>query len=224
MIDHWQINVHEDLYIKNPLDSTLGKKIIQESILLIDKLGFEQFTFKKLATKIHSTEASIYRYFSNKHLLLTYLVSWYWEWVSSLIAKNTEEIQNPKDQLQVIIHSLVFATVENPMVEYVNESILHDVVIAEGMKVYHTKQVDDENEKGYFLSYNKLSNQISAIITEVNADFQYPYALSTSLLEMCNNHIYFSKHIPQLTEIKDEESSLNEVEKMLNYFLSKLLS
>ena len=65
-----KIVLNEGLYVKEPQDSELGRKIIKHSILLIDKLGFESFTFKKLANEIQSTEASIYRYFENKHLLL----------------------------------------------------------------------------------------------------------------------------------------------------------
>lgn len=224
MNEQIELQIHEDLFIKNPLGSKLGKRIIQESIILINELGFEQFTFKKLANKIESTETSIYRYFANKHLLLSYLVSWYWEWVSFLIMKNTKEISDVHEQLAITIHSLVFATVENPMVEYVNESILHNLVIAESAKVYHTKEVDAENEKGYFLSYNKLSHQISSVLLGVNPTFKYPDALATTILEMCNNQIYFAKHLPELTEVSTNNNQLVEVEGMLNYFLDKLLA
>ena len=85
-----KISLNEGLYLKDPQASELGRKIINHSILMIDELGFEQFTFKKLASEIKSTEATIYRYFKNKHILLIYLVSWYWEWVSFLIKKNTQ--------------------------------------------------------------------------------------------------------------------------------------
>ena len=44
-----QIKLNEKLYLRDPQDTELGRKIIQESILLIDELGFENFTFKKLA-------------------------------------------------------------------------------------------------------------------------------------------------------------------------------
>jgi len=91
-----KISLNEGLYIKEPQDSLLGRKIIKNSILLIDKFGFESFTFKKLADKINSTEASIYRYFENKHLLLLYLVNWYWEWVNYLININTLNIDDPR--------------------------------------------------------------------------------------------------------------------------------
>ena len=78
-------NIEKMIYLRNPQETSLGKKIIQHSILLIDKIGFESFNFKKLSQEINCTEASIYRYFENKHLLLIYLTSWYCEWVSYLI-------------------------------------------------------------------------------------------------------------------------------------------
>ncbi|MDO9161670.1 MAG: TetR/AcrR family transcriptional regulator, partial [Methylococcaceae bacterium] len=57
-----QIKMNEKLFLRDPEQSELGKKIIQESIQLIYKNGFEAFTFKKLAIDIGSTEAGIYRY------------------------------------------------------------------------------------------------------------------------------------------------------------------
>ena len=90
------ISLSSKLYVRDPQETTLGKKIIKESIVLIDQIGFEAFTFKKLAKKMESTEASMYRYFENKHMLLLYLVSWYWEWVGFLIDVNIKNIVDPK--------------------------------------------------------------------------------------------------------------------------------
>lgn len=219
----FKISLNDGLYLKEPQDSILGRNIIHNSILLIDEHGFEAFTFKKLALEINSTEASIYRYFENKHLLLLYLVNWYWEWVNALIIINTMNVEDPKRKLKIIIHSLVSASEDNPGVEYVNESILHNIVIAEGGKTYHTKEVDDENSKGFFISYKNLATAVSKVISEINPDFKYPFALATNLFEMSNNHIYFAKHLPRLTDISIKENDLNEVEKMLNYFVDKLL-
>ena len=58
-----QIAVDEKLFLKDPNSSELGKKIVKHSIELIDKIGFESFTFKKLALEIGATEPSVYRYF-----------------------------------------------------------------------------------------------------------------------------------------------------------------
>jgi AcrR family transcriptional regulator len=90
------MQLNERLYLKNPQDTKLGKKIIQYSIILIDEIGFEAFTFKKLAERISSTEASVYRYFENKHRLLVYLLFCYWEWIKFSIDYNTMNIEDPK--------------------------------------------------------------------------------------------------------------------------------
>lgn len=219
-----KISLNKGLYIKEPQYSKLGRNIIQNSILLIDEFGFEAFTFKKLAKKINSTEASIYRYFENKHLLLLFLVNWYWEWVSYLIQINTININDSRNKLRIIIHSFVSASKDNPSVDYVNESKLHNIVIAEGGKAYHTKDVDDENLKGFFSSYKNLANLVSQVISNVNPSFEYPFALATNLFEMSNNQIYFAKHLPRLTDVSVKENDVQEVEKMLNYFVDKLLT
>lgn len=61
-----KIQINSKLFVKDPETSALGKKIIQESILLIDEIGFDDFTFKKLGEKIGSNESSIYRYFEKQ--------------------------------------------------------------------------------------------------------------------------------------------------------------
>ena len=45
------ISLNERLYLRDPQRTALGKKIINHSILLIDELGFEASTFKKLAKR-----------------------------------------------------------------------------------------------------------------------------------------------------------------------------
>jgi len=133
-------------------------------------------------------------------------------------------ISEPKTKLKIIIHSFIFASEENPSVEYVNESKLHNIFISEGGKAYHTKAVDDENSKGFYSSYKQLANSVSQVISEINSEFKYPFSLATNLFEMSNNHIYFARHLPRLTDISVVKEDLKEAEKMLNYFADKLLS
>lgn len=218
-----KIPLNEGLSLREPRDSKLGRNIIEYSIILIEAHGFEAFNFKKLAKEIKSTEASIYRYFENKHLLLLYLLNWYWEWVNYLIMINTKNITDPKKKLQIIIHSIVAASEENPIVSFVNENKLHNIVIAEGSKPYHTKAVDEENSKGFFVSYKNLTKTVSEVISEINPNFKYPYALATNLFEMSQNHIYFAEHLPRLTDISQNENKIEAVEHMINYFANKLL-
>ena len=66
--------INEKIFLRNPENSEVGRLMVKKAIDLIYDLGFEQFTFKKLALDINSTEATIYRYFENKHRLLLYIL------------------------------------------------------------------------------------------------------------------------------------------------------
>jgi hypothetical protein len=54
ILNNLKIQVNSKIYVKDPETSTLGKKIIEHSILLINEIGFEEFTFKKLGELIGS--------------------------------------------------------------------------------------------------------------------------------------------------------------------------
>jgi hypothetical protein len=89
-------SIHSDLYLKNPESTALGKKIVCNSIVMIDALGFEKFTFKKLGEHIGSNESSVYRYFESKHALLVYLISWYWSWTEYKLIIATKKHTIPR--------------------------------------------------------------------------------------------------------------------------------
>lgn len=219
-----KFDICSSMYSKDPQETDLGKKILEHSILMIDEIGFEAFTFRKLAARIGSAEKSIYRYFENKHLLLLFLTSWYWEWVHYLIYINLKNISDPQKKLEIAIKNLVKATSENPMNKYINENVLHKVVIKEGGKSYHIKSVDEENKAGLFLSYKSLVQLIAEIIHEINPKFAYCKSLASNLFEMSNNQIYFAEHLPKLTSLKQNKNLNDDLIVMLNLFASKLLS
>ena len=97
---------NEAIYLKNPEDSVLGKKIIKFSIDLIYKIGFENFTFKKLAMEIGTTEASVYRYFENKYRLLLYITNWYWFYINFIIDFRLQNIEDSVQKIKLIIEIL----------------------------------------------------------------------------------------------------------------------
>ena len=100
------IKINTKVFKKDPLSSDLGGDILRNSVELIEELGFEDFTFRKLAARIGSTEASVYRYFENKHNLLAYLTMWYWSWMEYRIFVTTLNIDDPKVQLERAIKCL----------------------------------------------------------------------------------------------------------------------
>ena len=219
-----ELEVNDKLFLRNPQRSTLGRKILRHSVLLIDELGFERFTFRKLAERIGSAETSIYRYFENKHYLLIYLLNWYWEWMKFRVDFKTNHIDEPTQRLKEAISCIVDTTKRNTSVDFIDEDVLHRLVVTEGTKAYHSKEVDAQNRDGFFLSYKSLSGKLADIIAEVNPVFPYPRALASNLLEMANNHVYFALHLPRLTEVSEEEKDITgQVVGLLTFFAFQLL-
>jgi len=218
-----KIRVNPRLFLRDPQESKLGKKMIEQGIELIDAIGIEKFTFKKLATKMESTEASIYRYFENKHFFLVYLVSWYWEWVNFRIEFNSMNIEDPKRKLKITIRTIVDTIRLATPVEYIDRDLLHRIVVKEGIKAYHINQVEEENKKGFFSAYKNLNQKIASIIKAVNPKFPYPKTLASNLLEMASNHTYFAEHLPSLTDIELKEGKMQPLEDMLEYFVFRII-
>ncbi len=203
-----QIKMNQKLFLRNPEQTELGKKIIQHSIEVINKNGFESFTFKKLAEDINSTEAGIYRYFENKHKLLMYITAWYWSWLEYRIMIYTLNVKDPVVKLKKVIQ-LLAATVEDDInTSYINEHNLHQIIIAEGSKAYLTKHVSEDNKDQFFKPYKDLCAKVGEIILECNPAYKYPKSLSSTIIEMAHFQIFFMHNLPALTDFgKDKDES-----------------
>lgn len=210
LLPNVSIPINESIYEKDPQFSNLGKRILKGSIELIDEIGFEHFTFKKLSIKIHSSEASIYRYFQSKHKLLLYLMSWYWGWMEYRLIFSVNNIKEPRERLKISIRLLTQDIEQDGNYEYINEALLHHIVIAESSKVYLVKEVDEENKEGAFLSYKSLVQRVSDIIIELNSEFKYPHMLVSTIIEGAHHQRYFAEHLPRLTDIVKGEDSIVE--------------
>ncbi|MEC4003682.1 TetR/AcrR family transcriptional regulator [Flavobacterium sp. SUN052] len=214
------IPVNEKLYVKNPESSELGKKIIENSILLIDAIGFENFTFKKLGERIGSNESSLYRYFESKHKLLLYLSSWYWGWMEYRLVFDTNNITNPLEKLKIAIKLVTEEVIDDSDTLHVNEAILYKIIVSEFTKTLHTKEVDEENKIGYFLVYKRVINRIIAIINEVNPDYAFAKSLASSIVEGALHQHFLKNHLKTITNCNENNSPsdfyINMIEKILN--------
>ncbi len=196
------LKLNENLYIRDPQNTELGQKILQQSVKMIDQLGFELFTFKKLAKEIGSTEASVYRYFENKHRLLIYLMDWYWTWLEHRIDFNIQNVKDAKEQLRICIGLLSEQKIFDPSFAFIYEPALQRIVISEFDKAYLTKQVDVDNKEGLFLSYKSICKKVADIISKINSNYKHPNTLVSTMMLACNHQVFYTQHLPSLTNLK----------------------
>jgi AcrR family transcriptional regulator len=218
---HVQITIDPALYTRNPETTELGRNIVSKSIEMIDELGFEKFTFKKLGVAINSNESSIYRYFDSKHTLLVYLTSWYWSWVEYKLVFSTTNVSNPEVKLESALALITKDATQDSAISYVNEMLLHRIIISESSKAYHTKDVDKENAKGYYKTYKRVVQRISDIVLEINPAYAFPHMLISTVIEGAHHQRYFSKHLPALTNV---EEGLNTIEKFYTDMVFKAIN
>ncbi|MCH3882104.1 MULTISPECIES: TetR/AcrR family transcriptional regulator [Tenacibaculum] len=194
-----KISVPEKIFIKNPETSDLGKRIIENSILLINEIGFENFTFKKLGVKIGSNESSIYRYFESKHKLLLYLSSWYWAWLEYQLVMETFSISNNEEKLEKAIIVITRTVKEDSKFSHINETVLYKIMVSESSKSFLTKEVDNENRDGYFEVYKRLITRLKEIILAVKPNYTFALSLASTILEGALHQHYLKDHFPSIT-------------------------
>ena len=220
ILSNLKIQVNEKIYVKNPETSPLGKKILEQSILLIDEIGFDNFTFKKLGEKIGSNESSIYRYFENKHKLLVYLFSWYWSWMEYKLVFATTNILDPKEKLKKAITIVTEKVIDNSNTEHINKTILNNIIIAEFTKTLHTKEVDQENKEDFFLIYKRVINRMAEIVNEVNPKHAYAKSLISTIVAGSLHQHFLTEHLKTITDCNDKVSTtqfyLNLTENILS--------
>lgn len=199
LLGNMKIQINENIYVKDPETSALGKKILKESVLLINEIGFENFTFKKLGDKISSNESSVYRYFENKHKLMVYLSSWYWSWMEYKLVFGIANIASAHEKLDKAIAIVTDKIEDDASTAHIDESILNKIIIAEFSKTLHTKEVDEENKQGFFIIYKRVINRIVGLVNEVSPQYKYAKSLVSTVVEGALHQHFIKDHLKTIT-------------------------
>ena len=218
LLSNLKIAVPEKIYVKDPESSALGKRIIEHSIVLINDIGFDAFTFKKLGTLIGSNESSIYRYFESKHKLLLYLSSWYWAWIEYQLVFETHSL-NPSDKLVKAIEIVTRTIKEDSNFSHINEVILNRIIVNENSKSFLTKEVDKENKDGYFVVYKSIVHRLRDMIKTIKPDYKFPSSLASTILEGSLHQHFLKDHFISITDCSD---GLSPTDFMKNLVLNSL--
>lgn len=206
ILSNLKIQINEKIYHKDPESTKLGKKIIEESIKLIHEIGFENFTFKKLGEAIESNESSVYRYFESKHKLLVYLSSWYWGWVECRLAFSTSNISDPMEKLRRGIKIVTEKIEDDTSTLHTNEAILNKIIIVQFAKTLLTQNIDQQNQEGYFLVYQRVISRLIEIIEEVNPEYLFSKSLASSIIEGSLHQHFLKDHLKTITNCNENNS------------------
>ena len=202
-------NLSDKLYLRDPQKSSVGQAIIRHSALLIDRYGFDNITFKKIAEDVDSTEATIYRYFENKFRLLQYLIVWHWTSVNFQMDYHLNNIAGPRDKLKICLQ--VLAGTRKPVNDtIIDQHALNRVVIAEFDKLCLSKSIDNDYEAGLLDPFNETCQRIAALVKQINPEYPFPHSLISTAITAARHQIYFSKHLPLLCDIRNDERTLND--------------
>lgn len=220
------VRMNQKLFLRDPESSELGRRIVQQGILLIDDLGFEEATFRKLAERINTKEASIYRYFENKHRLLVYLVAWYWQSLEYQLIFATNNLTDPREKLERVLGLLLrkgggLTTGETPD-QTIDPDALYRVVIRESSKAYLTHHVTEDNRQQLFKPYKDLCGRMAGIILEYRPAYPYAHSLASSLVETAHYQAYFAENLPSLTDF-GSPSDEQQVIRFLRHILFSAL-
>lgn len=199
LLSNLKISVPEKIYVKDPESSELGKRIVEHSILLIDDIGFDSFTFKKLGIQIGSNESSIYRYFESKHKLLLYLSSWYWSWIEYQLVFETYNLNQP-DKLEKAIEIVTRSIKKDSKFSHINEVLLNKIIINENSKSFLTKEVDQENKDGYFIIYKRIVHRLHDMIIAIKPKYKFPSSLASTIIEGSLHQHFLKDHFISITD------------------------
>jgi len=208
IITHVKFNVNPELYLKDPESSAIGKRILKQAIEIIDKNGFERLTFKELAQSAQTTESTVYRYFENKHMLILYLSNWYWSWLYYRLQMGLTNMQQGMRKLERAIQILCRQSEADNLIEHVNLIKLAHLIHLESGKIFRVKDVDKENQQGFYLPFKLLHESIKDIILEVESEFPYAESLAATIIQGIHHQYFNYEHFPSLTSTRESEKEI----------------
>lgn len=217
LLSRLRLTVNENLYLKAPDSSELGSKILQHGVVLIDTIGFDDFTFRKLGQVVGTTEASIYRYFENKQKFLLYLSAWYWSWMEYRFVVASSNIASPVKRLQIAIDLITEEPVEAE-VAGIDTARLARIIFSESVKSYLNREVDKINREGAYYSYKQFVARLASVVAEINPSYRYPHMLLTTVIEGAHMQRFFAEHLPGLTNIQKQSGYIRRFFSELVFF------
>jgi hypothetical protein len=142
-------------------------------------------------------------------------VNWYWSWIEFKLELLTTNVSSAEEKLDKAVQLLTEQVKEDDTFTFINQVTLNKIIIAESVKAYHTKQVDKENEKGFYKTYKRVVQRVCDFVLEINPQFKFPHMLVSTIIEGAHHQRFFSEHLPSLTDFEEGKNNIVEFYKQL---------
>ncbi|MCU0328532.1 MAG: TetR/AcrR family transcriptional regulator [Chitinophagales bacterium] len=195
-------NINSTLFIKDPQSSEIGKSILISAVDLLHEIGLEQFTIKKLAQQINTTEATIYRYFENKFKIFLYLMNVYWQMLDFIIEVKLQNLQTTEEKIDVFLKVLCYEYIDIVEIGDISREKLLTIAMNESSKTYLLRAVDEINTQEAYHALKIMVLRFHDLLITYNPNYKYPHSLAASVFEIITKQMYFEKHLPTLTDQK----------------------
>ncbi|MBL7812132.1 MAG: TetR/AcrR family transcriptional regulator [Bacteroidetes bacterium] len=190
------------LYIKNPQETALGQSLLEHAAACISRDGLEEFNFRKLAQAAGCTEATVYRYFENKHKLVLLLMNLFWGYVDFQIQQRIRFEPKAEAALNACLNelgNLQLHEIHNP---HFAELLVH-LAAREGVKMHLGKDIHAETQDGSLTHYLRLLQTVEDLLRLNHVS--YPRALAGLLLDSALQQHFYRHNEPLLTDSACEE-------------------
>jgi len=164
LLERFAFHPSNALYLKDPLSSPVGMQILASAVPMLQSTGLEGLTFKKLAFEMKSTEATIYRYFSNKQQLLMYSMSIYAAALQMKMMLTTSNIAEPKEKLRAAIKSLLELPKRDSLLEGMRMSHLHAIWCTEMPKHLDGNLAENSQRKAWYQDITDLVARLKEVM------------------------------------------------------------
>lgn len=186
------------------LSSPMGTRILTEGLALMNAIGLEAFTFKKLAERMGSTEVTVYHYFANKQRLLQYYFQLYWLWLATHCQQEGRSLRDPWERLRGDIRAISGIWPHDARANHFAPADLRALVINEGSKSFLHKNVDSDNELKLFKPYKDLCAHIASEVKACAPRTRHARSFATTLVEMSHSLEFAMHHLPALTDLSEK--------------------
>jgi AcrR family transcriptional regulator len=206
-LKHIQMRIDPALYLKDPESSVTGQALVHEAARMIATEGMDAFTLKKLSTAAGFTEATVYRYFGNKHQLLMYLLNLYWSWLLYHASLATANVGDPEMRIRKLA-SLLSEPISGPVDDLISGH-LYAIALNESVKAHLSRNADADWRMGMFQGYSGILQTVASCIRELCPNYAFPMAWAATFVDAAMQQQFFCRYLPHLTEVGGSNATLD---------------